>query len=59
MRTLCRACEGDDFKRVLNLGNLPLAGGFLEAQRPPRMSRRILWQYMRVRGAPWFKCSIP
>ena len=30
MRTLCRACEGDDFKRVLNLGNLPLAGGFLE-----------------------------
>src|SRR5690349_14303567 len=32
MRTNCRACNGTDLHSVLNLGALPLAGGFLANQ---------------------------
>ena len=32
MRTSCRACNGSDLQRVLDLGQLPLAGGFLVDQ---------------------------
>ena len=33
MRKTCRACEGTDLRSILNLGALPLAGGFLADQR--------------------------
>lgn len=33
MRTKCRACESTDLHSILNLGSLPLAGGFLADQR--------------------------
>jgi SAM-dependent methyltransferase len=33
MRTKCRACEGTDLQSILDLGPLPLAGGFLADQR--------------------------
>jgi SAM-dependent methyltransferase len=32
MRKTCRACEGTDLCSILNLGSLPLAGGFLADQ---------------------------
>jgi SAM-dependent methyltransferase len=32
MRTECRACESTDLRSILNLGPLPLAGGFLPDQ---------------------------
>src|SRR4051812_33302491 len=30
MKTHCRACEGRDLEPILDLGKLPLAGGFLD-----------------------------
>lgn len=30
MRNICRACEGDILHKILDLGALPLAGGFLD-----------------------------
>ena len=29
MRTQCRACQGTDLRSILDLGPMPLAGGFL------------------------------
>ncbi len=40
MRTHCRACEGTDLRPVLDLGPLPLAGGFL-ANREAFSSERL------------------
>jgi SAM-dependent methyltransferase len=40
MRTKCRACENTDLYSILNLGPLPLAGGFLADQQAAAEERR-------------------
>src|SRR5437867_3673241 len=40
MRTTCRACAAGNFEEVLNLGALPLAGGFLENSQAAACERK-------------------
>src|SRR5580765_7575573 len=40
-RTTCRACESKNLKEILNLGEMALAGGFLEDDKAIREERKF------------------